>query len=199
MGMRVMLNEVVVAYAQGLFEARAGEDGGEPKYSAAFLFKSTHPARKALAAAIKAVAVEEWKDKSDEVLKQLKAADRLPVHSGDAKPDSAGYAGNLYVNASSKVRPRVMDTDPEVILASQDGRPYSGSIVNALVEVWAQNNKFGKRINASLSGVQFVRDGDRLSGGAPATASDFTKIAPAGVKPGGDGPKEEDDAADLFA
>jgi len=32
--------------------------------------------------------------------------------------------------------------------------------------LWAQNNQYGKRINAQLDGVQFVRDGDPFGDGA---------------------------------
>lgn len=43
---------------------------------------------------------------------------------------------------------------------------YPGCIVNILLRPWAQNNQHGKKINANLIGVQFVRDGERL-GEAP--------------------------------
>lgn len=43
---------------------------------------------------------------------------------------------------------------------------YPGCIVNILIRPWAQNNVHGKKINANLIGVQFVRDGERL-GEAP--------------------------------
>lgn len=43
---------------------------------------------------------------------------------------------------------------------------YPGCIVNILLRPWPQNNTHGKKINANLIGVQFVRDGERL-GEAP--------------------------------
>ncbi|EAA6845047.1 DUF2815 domain-containing protein, partial [Salmonella enterica subsp. enterica] len=36
---------------------------------------------------------------------------------------------------------------------------------------------FGKRVNASLSGVQFLRDGDAFTGGQPASADEFDDIS----------------------
>src|SRR3990170_1144839 len=177
MGMRLTLKDVRIAYAQGLYEARAGIDGGEPKYSAGFLFSRDHEAVKQLADAVLKVATEKWGTKALETLKQLKAADRLPVHDGNTKPNSTGYEGNLYLNAGSKVKPLVVDTNPHIVLSMSDGKPYSGSYVNAIIEVWAQDNKFGKRVNASLAGVQFVRDGERLAGGSVATADDFEPIS----------------------
>ena len=39
--------------------------------------------------------------------------------------------------------------------------------------LWAQNNGYGKRINAQLDGVQFVRDGEAFGeGGISADAFD---------------------------
>ena len=34
-----------------------------------------------------------------------------------------------------------------------------------VIDVWAQNNQYGKRINAQLDGVQFVRDGEPFGEG----------------------------------
>ena len=59
-----------------------------------------------------------------------------------------------------------------------DGLPYSGCYVNASIELWAQDNNYGKRINASLRGVQFYRDGDAVAGGGgPASEDEFDDLA----------------------
>uniref|UniRef100_T1HEF4 Uncharacterized protein n=2 Tax=cellular organisms TaxID=131567 RepID=T1HEF4_RHOPR len=39
------------------------------------------------------------------------------------------------------------------------------------------DNNFGKRINASLGGVQFLRDGDAFAGGGVATPDDFENMS----------------------
>lgn len=39
---------------------------------------------------------------------------------------------------------------------------YPGCIINILIRPWAQNNDFGKKINANLIAVQFVKDGTRI-------------------------------------
>jgi hypothetical protein len=76
---------------------------------------------------------------------------------------------------------------------ASSGKPYSGCYVNAVIELWAQDNKFGKRINASLMGVQFLRDGQRLSGGGVASADDFQAIPEAAERRRGCGPPAADD------
>ena len=61
-------------------------------------------------------------------------------------------------------------------LTETDGRPYSGCYVVAIVELWAQDNSWGKRVNATLKGVQFFADGEAFSGGTPASAGDFDDL-----------------------
>ena len=176
---RITIKDVRIAYAHGVFEARAavGADGkpGKPKYGAGFIFPKDHPCVRELSALIIKAAKTKWGDKADAMLTQLKASDRLPIHSGDAKATSAGYAGNLYLNAGNQIRPLILDAN-KAPLAVSDGKPYSGCYVNVIVEIWAQDNQYGKRINASLLGVQFVRDGERLAGGSTASADDFEPI-----------------------
>jgi len=73
----------------------------------------------------------------------------------------------------------VIDGD-KTILKEESGRPYSGCYVNANIEVWAQDNSFGKRINAQLKGVQFYRDGDAFSGSAPSSPDEFDDVGNTG-------------------
>jgi hypothetical protein len=186
---KVQLKDVRLTFPQ-LFEAKQVNGQGDPKFSGAFLIPRDHPQLKEIEAAINEAAKAKWGAKADAELKKLKAADRLPVHDGDAKSDYEGYAGNFFVNASNKIRPLVIDGNRAPLTAS-DGKPYSGCYVNAIVEFWAQDNQFGKRVNASLLGVQFARDGERLAGGAVAAADDFEAIpevaAPAAAAGGGAG------------
>ena len=50
---------------------------------------------------------------------------------------------------------------------------YAGCYVNAVIELWFQNNGFGKRVNANLLGVQFFKDGEPFGDNAGASADDF--------------------------
>jgi hypothetical protein len=172
--MKVHLKDVRLTFPQ-LFEAKQVNGQGDPKYSGAFLFGRDHPAKAEVEKAIIEAAKTKWGDKAMAEITKLKAADRLALHDGDAKADYDGYAGSLFVNASNKVRPLVIDGN-RAPLAASDGKPYSGCYVNAIIEFWAQDNQFGKRVNASLLGVQFIRDGERLAGGSSASADDFEAI-----------------------
>jgi hypothetical protein len=50
-------------------------------------------------------------------------------------------------------------------------------MVHASVDVWAQDNQWGQRVNCSLGGVMFAGDGQRFGGAAPATADTFAGLA----------------------
>jgi len=115
--------------------------------------------------------------KADAQLKALRGVDKVFLHNGDLKSQYAGYEGKLYVSARNTVRPLVVDVDGKTVLEAQDGKPYSGCYVNAVLEVYCQDNSFGKRINAVLGGVQFYRDGEAFAGGRAASTDDFDDVA----------------------
>ncbi|HFF9855822.1 DUF2815 family protein [Serratia marcescens] len=172
--MKVKLNNVRLAFP-ALLEPKAVNGEGEPRFSAAFIFDPKHPAVAEIEKAIEAVAKEKWGAKADGVLKTLRSTLKVCLHDGDEKAEYEGYPGNKFVSASNKARPRVVDRDNS-ILVQADGRPYAGCYVNAVIDIWAQDNNFGKRINASLGGVQFLRDGDAFAGGGVASEDDFDNI-----------------------
>lgn len=172
---QIRLENVRFTFVQSLFDAKQVQGQGEAKFSCTGLIPRDHPQLQAISAAIVAVAQAKWGAKADDILKSLKAADRLPLHDGDAKSQYQGYAGNFFINASNKMRPLVIGPNREPLTAA-DGKPYSGSYGNMIVQFWSQDNSYGKRINASLLGAQFVKDGERLAGGGVAAADDFEAI-----------------------
>lgn len=181
--MKILLRDVRLAFP-ALWTATAPAAGGTPAFSASFLLSKTHKQLPELRAAIKQLAADKWGAKADAILKGLLATDKLCLHDGDAKSGYEGFEGHLFVSTRSKVRPSVFDGQRNE-LTEADGKPYSGCYVNASIELWAQDNQYGKRVNAQLRGVQFLRDGDAFSGGTrPADADEFDEIAvPSGSEP----------------
>ena len=129
-----------------LFEAKA-VNYGAPRFSGTFIFEKGHPAEQVVRSAIEAVGAEKWGSKWPTVRKELEGKDRTALHDGSSKASYAGFDGKLYVTASSKSAPLVIDGRKEK-LTQADGRPYAGCFVNAHVDIWAQDNSYGKRINA---------------------------------------------------
>ena len=172
--MKAVLKNVRLGFPQ-LFEAQSFNEGN-PAFGATFIFGPDHEAYTAMKEVIREVAKEKWGAKAEEILKSLGAQDKLCLHNGDSKAEYEGFPGNYFVSARNEVRPVVVDRNRAPLTAA-DGKPYAGCYVVAILEVWAQDNKYGKRINASLSGVQFFADGDAFSGGGVAKADDFEDLA----------------------
>lgn len=166
-----------------LFEPQAVKSTDKPACSATGLLPPDHPAVAQIKAAMKAAAVEKWKDKAEAMYAALEKADKLCLHDGTLKAAKYdGYHGMLYINARSETPPKVKDRDPSRDLTKADGRPYSGCYVNLIVDIYAQDNSYGQRINASLKGVQFWADGEPFAGGAPASDDEFAQFGE-GVDP----------------
>lgn len=169
--MKILLKKVRLSYPN-LFEARSFE-GAEAKFSATYLMDPKHPAVKLINSAMETVAKEKWGAKAEATLKALKASGKVCLRNGDEKA-SDGYEGNLFINASSKKRPTVMDADGTTPLVAADGKPYGGCFVNAYVEIWPMDSSFGKRICAALAGVQFHSHSEPF--GAGGTPDEFAPV-----------------------
>lgn len=185
--MKLKLQNVRLAFPK-LFEAKAVNDGDEPTFGASLLLDPSDPGNaKTIAevdAGIDATAKEKWGAKTTSILGLARKTDKVCLHDGDLKAQYVGFEGMKYVSANNKMRPVVVDRSARPLTA-QDGVVYAGCYVNATIELWAQDNKYGKRVNATLLGVQFVRDGDRFAGGSVGSAEDFDDL--------GEGADAEDD------
>jgi hypothetical protein len=191
------LNNVRLAFGDAIFTAKSGGDGeGKPAFSCTFILPPNHPDLPKVKAALRAAAQSKWGEKGDEILKRLIAGDKVCLRNGDTKSDYDGFAGNMFIAARSNVRPLVIDADRSP-LSESDGKPYSGCYVNGKIAVWAQDNKYGKRINAQLQGVQFFRDGDAFGGGRPASVDEFEAVDE-GASADGEAPAEGDDPFDSM-
>lgn len=173
--MEIMLKNVRLAFPE-VFKAKDFDNDGDPKFSATFIMGKDHPALKEVSKVIKQVADDKWGDEAKEVLEDLKADNRICLQDGRRKRKYDGFADNLFIASSNAKKPTVIDRD-KTPLTAQDGRPYAGCYVNAIIDIWAMDKpKFGKRICASLSGVQFFRDGDAFGGGRVASSDDFDDL-----------------------
>ena len=171
---------VRLAFAQHLFEAGTVGGEGKPAFSVTAILPPDHPVLKELAAAEEEVAKAKWEGKAPAILKAIRAAEKGVVKDGDKKADYAGFEGNKFVSMRAEKRPNVYHRDGSQ-LTEADGVVYSGCYAHVMLEVWAQDNQYGKRINAQVTGVAFSRDGDSFGGGAaPAKADDFADLSAEG-------------------
>lgn len=154
---------------------------GQPAWGARFIIEPDSPMVQILDDAMEKVANEKWKAKGPTVLASLiKKGDVCFVKGEYANKDGEVYDGfhdNFYLGTRNPdAQPLVIDRDKSV-LEKKHGRPYSGCKVIASVDIWAQDNQFGRGIRAKLLGVQFYEDGDAFAGGGVAKADDFENLA----------------------
>lgn len=177
--MKITLHNVRGAFLNALFEAQTVGGEGEPAFGGTWLLDPKVHAKDIaeLEAAFETIAKEKWGAKAPAVMKELRAKDRLALHDGDSKSSYDGFEGMMFVTTRSKVRPTVIDRDRSPLTAA-DGKLYSGCYCNVIIELWPQDNSYGRRINAQLKGVQFVKDGDSFGGGGVAAqADDFEDLS----------------------
>ncbi len=194
---QVTLKEVVAVFPKVLRgQEEAFQGKGDPYWSSSFLVNKGDANYNAMVAGIKAAAEKKWKDKAQATLKVCAAKDKLALHDGDMKAGKAygaAYAGKFYVsarnNALKSPAPVVVDNVVDPTKVDSKGKPqlrhitamndphapYSGAIVNVVLDLFAYQNE-GEGVAASITGIQFVRDGERLSGGGVLAPDAFEAI-----------------------
>lgn len=177
--MEIKLKNVRLSFPD-LFEPRAFKPGDKPKYKATFLVPKGSEQAKAIEAAIEAVAKEKWPGNGPKVKDWRKILPSIRGNSnkccwqdGDTKSYD-GYEGMMAFSAGNLARPTLLDRE-KTVLTKDDGKPYAGCYVNAVLDLFAYDNS-GDGISASLGGVQFVRDGEAFAGGRPAPAAAFDDL-----------------------
>ena len=172
MSTKVVTGKVRFSFCN-VFEPRASDDGGEPKYSLTVLIPKSDTATMGKIKAAMAEARETFCKKNG--ASALPASPINPLHDGDGvKPSSGEPYGpeckGCYVMAlSSKMKPVVVDafrnpiTDPNEV--------YSGCYGRVAINFYGYSNK-KKGIGAGLQSVQKLHDGEPL-GGARGSADDF--------------------------
>lgn len=182
--MEIKLKNVRLAFPE-LFAPKAIQ-GGNPRFSACFIIDPKSPNAKAIADAIDKVAKEAFKDKAPAVLKKLRDDKRVCYRTEERVNKDGdvydGFEGMYSINGSNKVKPLLLDESRNEIGESA-GKLYGGAYVNAIIDVWAQNNpdpKIGRRINCTVLGVQFAKHGDAFGGARVATVDSFDTIETSG-------------------
>ena len=186
MATRITLKNVVLAFPALAEPQSLGE--GEPAYGAKFPIAPNSEQQKLIEDAIMAEAKEAWKDKAKSVLSLLEEDGKLCFTKKVYKSKKTGepyqgFEGKHYLSTrNAKTQPTVFDQYGEEVSGKGDieRKAFSGAVVHASIEVWAQDNKWGRRINCSLRGVMLTGEGENFGGGsAPASADEFAGLAKA--------------------
>lgn len=141
-----------------------------PKYKASFLLDPNDPAHAKTIEEIKAAAkkciIDAWGQKP-KTMKPIEC-----FGDGDTQINKKteevydGYAGMFYVSAANARRPLLQDRNGEQVDRDRVEEVfYGGCYVNASIDLWIQDNDFGKALRCQLRGVRFRRDGEAFGGG----------------------------------
>lgn len=156
--------EVIVqgrlSYA-ALFKPKAfkGEED-KAKYKTDVLIPKNDPGTPALLVALKAASDAAKKAKWGSEVKPI-SSDKVFLKDGAStgKPELADF---YIVTASESEAPALVKSDGKTEIVESDGLLYSGAWARVLINVWVQDNSYGKRLNANLRGVQFLKHDTRF-------------------------------------
>lgn len=165
--MNIKLTNVRLSFP-ALFKPRAFDETQEPKFSATLLLdKKTQDSQiEMIKKAIASVAAEN----------KAKVPAKVCLRDGSEKSDTDGYGpGVMFISSNSAKKVPVVDRDLTP-LGEEDGKPYAGCYVNVTLRLWYQDNKWGKRVNAQLRAVQFVKDGEQFGDKADDPTEVFSEV-----------------------
>ena len=160
MSVKIVLNNVRLSY-EHLF-APDGIKGSEPKYSASWIIPKDSPRVEDVRRALNQALDEKFPGARKNG--KWPGNKHCPLADGDELADEhPEYAGSYVLKSSSKVRPVVYDRR-KLPVSAEDGLIYSGCYCNASLAAAGFDAQMKSGVTVYLNGVQFVRDGDRLSG-----------------------------------
>ncbi len=157
---------------------------GNPAYGCRLIIDPSDSNAKLLDNAIREVAEEQWKKDAEGILAKLVEDNKVCFSKREYRDKQgkvyAGFEGKYHLGArNGKEQPTCVDRFGGEITKKSDIERilYSGCVVNAKVEIWAQDNQYGRRINCTLLGIMFAADGESFGGGAGrASADDFADM-----------------------
>lgn len=167
---KIVTGKVRLSYVN-LLTPRAQEEGKEPKYSVCILVpksdtKTVTAIKQAIEAA-KEAGKASWGGR-------VPAGLKMPLRDGDTERDGAEYAGHWFMNASSKRKPQVVDSNVQPILDANE--VYSGMYARVSINFYAYNQQGNRGVAAGLGNVQKVADGEALGGAASRAEDEFSAV-----------------------
>lgn len=165
-GTKVITGPVRLSYAH-LFEAYTNDPEKEARYSTAILIPKSdkrtikflkEAQREAIENAVTAGKIKLRNGKVPPAFKQT-------LHDGDEDADlerNPEYAGHMYLNAASKVRPGVVDRNLDTITDSTE--VYSGCFARVSLNAYCYSTQGSQGVTFGLGNVQKLRDGEPLGG-----------------------------------
>ncbi len=183
-------NQIWIKRARLSFPAlvtpKASAPGADPKYSADLIIEPDAVEWGELSQLIQTIATEKWADQATTILGMInndkrqrcygQGSEKLKASDGTIY---AGYEGKMYLGGNNKSQPQLMGTDGQPLppTANVNELFNGGNYVSAILNIWPQDNQFGKAIRGNLVAVQFLEKGESF-GVTPIDASSiFEQVA----------------------
>lgn len=162
--MAITTGKVRASYVS-IFQPKAPQGGGEPKYSVTLLIPKTD------VVTINSIYAEIEKAKQEGVQKvfggHIPPVCKIPLHDGDGVKPTSGEPfgeeckGHMVITASAKMQPSIVGLDMQNIINPAD--VYSGCYIRANINFFAYNTNGNKGIGCGLNAVQKIEDGEPLT------------------------------------
>ncbi|BEG98132.1 DUF2815 family protein [Bacteroides sedimenti] len=161
---KVVTGKVRFSYAH-VFTPHAIEEGQEPKYSVSIIIpKKDKKTIAKIREEIEKLTKEFLQAKG---LTKLPAKFYIPLRDGDEeREDDPAYANSMFLGASSKRKPQIVDDSVQPIIDSDEF--YSGCYGRASINLFLFDKAGNKGIGVGLNNLQKLEDGERLGGGSTA-------------------------------
>lgn len=176
--MKLVLKNVRLSFPD-LFTAVQYQGTGPFSYRCSLLVPAGSATAKQIDKAVLDVATEKWNAKAAGMIEKARKGKTGVCWNDGNDKEYDGYADHWVLTATKaqdKGRPDIRDRDGKTPLTAEDGKPYAGCYVNAIVDLWAQDNSFGQTVRCTLVGLQFAKDGEAFSGGAVVADGDFEDL-----------------------
>lgn len=171
MSTKVVTGKVRFSFVN-IFEPRASQDGGDPKYSVTLLIPKTDKTTMGKIREAMEEARQNFCAKNGNTALPAKPSNTL--HDGDGQKDNGDdygpeCKGHYVMTVSSKDRPVIVDAARNEILDRTE--VYSGCYGRAAINFYGYNSHGKKGISAGLLSVQKLTDGEPF--GTRGSADDF--------------------------
>ena len=182
MNKTIVIKEVRIAFCDNLVKAGKATPESKARFGANFIIQD--------AAGLKLVQDTVAEIGKAEFNGKPPTGKDCSFRDGDTATDKDGnvyngFEGKWFVAAyrrEDQFAPVVVDQRKQKVQPGDEFFPRAGDYVNVKVQFYSQNGKndkknaYGKKINASLEAVQFVRRGESFGGSTPPTDDGFEEV-----------------------
>jgi hypothetical protein len=168
---KVITGKVRFSYAN-VWEPKAIEEGGKPKFSVSLLIPKSD--KKTIAKINAAIEAAKQIGKSSKFEGKIPSNLKLPLRDGDEeRSDDEVYAGHYFINATAFTRPGIVDSNRDPITDKEEF--YSGCYGIASVNFFPFKVSGNKGVACGLNNLMKTADGEPL-GGRQSAEDDFADV-----------------------